>query len=420
MTKKLLTKTTQSFLLVAVIILMIAAPLFYYMSRWLYIYEADEILQFHKTTFVNSELSQLTKADIANWNRYNLDTKILPYTGLKKDTVFSVYYLDPSSKEKEPYRELWTTIQIDGKKYTYIEKQNMVEMEDMAYSVVALFLSVILLLLLGIIIFSNLLSKKIWSPFYATLSQIHSFEIDKNNKPNFAQTNIEEFNSLNNSLDKLIDKNTQIYRSQREFIENAAHELQTPLALFQAKIDTLAQSEGLSEQQSELIGTLNNDITRLNRLNKNLLLLSKIDNDSYVEKQQFIINDYLDKHIDFFRQQASSKSISINTLPTKQVSVYVNATLAEVLLNNLFMNALRHNVNNGNITISLTGQSITFSNSGLVPLNTGRLFNRFCKSDGSSQGNGLGLAIVKKIADINNWKVSYVFSGNMHQFIVAF
>jgi len=80
-------------------------------------------------------------------------------------------------------------------------------------------------------------------------------------------------------------KNSAIYRNQREFVENAAHELQTPLALFQAKIDTLIQSGDFTEQQNQILSSLNESVSRLNRLNKNLLLLSKIDNENYSENK---------------------------------------------------------------------------------------------------------------------------------------
>ena len=124
-------------------------------------------------------------------------------------------------------------------------------MEGMVFSIAAIFLFIIIMLLIGIIWISKTTAAKIWKPFYNTLNQIQDFEIDKNKPPHFIPTDIDEFDRLNKSLEKLIEKNTAIYKSQREFVENAAHELQTPLALFQTKIDTLLQLE-LNKEQSYL------------------------------------------------------------------------------------------------------------------------------------------------------------------------
>jgi signal transduction histidine kinase len=276
-------------------------------------------------------------------------------------------------------------------------------------------------LLIGLFIITKRLSLNLWKPFYETLQQIEQFEIDKSNQPKLKETRIEEFNRLNQSIVKLIERNTYIYHSQREFIENAAHELQTPLAVFQVKIDTLIQSSDFTQEQYEMLSSLNDSVSRLNRLNKNLLLLSKMENDSYNEKQTISLNEAIEKHFDFFTEQAKAKNLTIKMELTESVAVKSNPVLAEILISNLFLNGIRHNINEGIIVVTLTNQSLTFSNSGqTMPLVADKLFNRFSKSNPSEQGNGLGLAIIKKIAELNNWKVSYSFTNNLHSFSVTF
>lgn len=421
MSKKLLNKTTNSFLAFAVIILLISAPVFYFICQWLYIYETDEVLLFHKGAFEIETQRGLAENEIAEWNKYNRDVEIVADNGVTKDSIVKEMILDPISKEMEPYRVLYAPVEINGKRFTYIEKNNLVEMEGMVVSIAAMFFVIILILLTGIIWLSKRSSRKIWQPFYDTLVQIHDFEIDKNKPPRFMVTNIDEFDRLNKSLERLIEKNTAIYKSQREFVENAAHELQTPLALFQTKLDTLSQAQNISKEQSELIGSLNNDVARMNRLNKNLLLLSKIDNDSYFEKQPIVLNDYIEKHLDFFTEQAASKLITITTDLDRAIRITTNPVLAEVLINNLFMNAIRHNVKQGRITVTAGKNHLIFTNTGEgKPLNDEKLFNRFSKADPSAQGNGLGLAIVKKIADLNKWGMHYSFEDYQHIFTVYF
>lgn len=418
---KLLNKTTRSFLIYAVLILLASAPAFYFISQWLYVYETDEVLIFHKEDFIKGTQHKFAEGDIVAWNKYNRDVEIVPDMGVSTDSIVGKSLYEPTSGEMEPFRILYAPVTINNKKFTYIEKTNLVEMEGMVVSIAMMFLCIIVILLAGIIYISRESAAKIWQPFYDTLRKIQDFEIDKNREPNFAPTDIKEFDSLNKSIEKLIEKNTAIYKSQREFVENAAHELQTPLALFQTKVDLLAQYEGLPEEVSDMVGALTNDISRMNRLNKNLLLLSKIDNDTYLEKQLVQMNNLLEKHIDFFKEQGEPKNLSFKLELDVQLSVTTNPALAEVLVNNLFMNAIRHNVQDGEIIITTTQNAVTFANNGSnQSLSADRLFNRFAKENPSSQGNGLGLAIIKKIAELNHWDISYYFKGGKHHFTITF
>ena len=402
-------------------LLIVSAPLFYYITERLYIEETDETLILHKNEFVKYSLPTLKTADIQNWNKYNRNIKIEPFKNSGKDTIFYNSYYDALDAEIEPYRELNASILIEGNPYTYSARINLVEKEDLMKSIAILFLVIISLLLIGLFVITKRLSINLWKPFYETLNQIEKFEIDKSNHPKFTETNIEEFNRLNNSIEKLITKNTSIYHSQREFIENAAHELQTPLAVFQAKIDTLIQNADFTQEQYKMLSSLNDSVSRLNRLNKNLLLLSKMENDIYNEKQTINLKEAIEKHFDFFTEQAKAKNLIIKTEMNEAVAVKSNPVLAEILISNLFLNAIRHNVSDGQVLVTLSNHSLTFSNTGQSQtLVADKLFNRFSKSNPSEQGNGLGLAIIKKIADQNNWKISYSFANNFHSFSVAF
>jgi len=418
--KKLLHKSTRSFLVFAVIVLLISAPVFYYICEWLYIYETEEVLLMHKGDFLKESHKNFTAADITAWNKYNRDVKIVPDMGITEDSIVGKILYDPTSREKEPFYLIYAPIDINGKRYTYIEQINLLEMEGMVLSIAMMFLLIIIILLVGVIWLSKSTSAKLWKPFYNTLNQIHDFEIDKNKAPHFIETDIDEFDGLNKSLEQLIEKNTAIYKNQREFIENAAHEVQTPLALFQTKIDTLLQLE-LNEEQSKIVGALSTDVARLNRLNKNLLLLSKIDNEVYLDKSDVLINDYIKRHLDFFTEQAASKNVTIVTEFTSDLEVNGNPALIEVLVNNLFLNAIRHNKQNGKIIITTLENELVFLNTGQeIPLSVEKLFNRFSKNNPSSQGNGLGLAIVKKITELNKWKINYSFYNNLHSFSLKF
>jgi len=345
--------------------------------------------------------------------------KIEKETKITRDSIFYTSFYDELSDENEPYRVIHSPITVAGKKYTFVNRINLVENEDLILSIVILFSVILTLLLLGLFVLSRKLSQRIWAPFYSILEQMEQFEIDKSIGLKLPETTIEEFNRLNSSIRNLIQKNISIYKSQREFIENAAHELQTPLAIFQAKIDTLFQRSDLNKEQAKIVNSLTENVSRLNRLNKNLLFLSKIERDNFSEKKEIDLQDVIENNIAFFKEQAQAKNIEITTQYNKSLRVNTNVVLVEVLIRNLFLNAVQHNISDGKIHVSISNQILKFSNTGKnEALNSEKLFNRFSKINSSDIGNGLGLSIIKKITEVNGWEITYDFTNNIHSFSI--
>ncbi|MCB9233703.1 MAG: HAMP domain-containing histidine kinase [Bacteroidia bacterium] len=417
MTKKLLSQTSRVYLVFAGLLLIGVAPIFYFVTEKLYLDDADEALILRKNEFLKDHADKLKQSEIPTWNEFNRDIKIFPPRPLTGDVLIYTYYYDSLDAELEPYRELNSPVLIEGNLYTFAARINLVESEDLIMSIALLFFLIFTLLLLGLYLITRRLSQRIWKPFYQTLEQIEKFEINKPGKPIFIETRTEEFVRLNHSIERLIDRNTSIYQNQKEFIENAAHELQTPLAVFQAKIDTLIQSPDVTHEQAEILVSLNESVARLNRLNKNLLLLSKIEKNSFADQTQVSLNGIIEKNLGFFSEQARARNLKVELDFAEILTVNSNPSLVEILVSNLFLNAIRHNIPNGQITIRISRRALIFSNTGEdKALNPEAIFNRFTKSNPAEKGNGLGLAIVKKIAGLNHWKIQYEFSMNLHIF----
>jgi signal transduction histidine kinase len=421
-TQNLLTKTLRWYVAFAAGILLITAPIFYFTTQRLYIDEANETLKLHKKEFIHYHLSSLTIDGIENWNKYNRDEKIIPGSPKhKKDKFRTEIFFDTLSREHEPYRVLRSSITIEGKPFTFVAKINLVEREDLIKSIVLLFLGLLTIMLVGLYFITIAMSSKLWRPFYIALNNLENFEVNKASSTALSPTNISEFTRLNQAIEELIQKNTQIYNNQKEFIENAAHELQTPLAIIQGKLEVLFQQSSLTQSQSEALEKLSESVSRLSRLNKNLLLLSRIDYDKFQESESISMNDLIQKHMEFFNEQASSKNITLNVEANQQIVVSANITLTEVLVNNLLLNAIKHNVIGGTVSVVLTSRKLLISNTGSdVALPAEKIFDRFAKINPATQGSGLGLAIVKKIADQNRWKIHYHFENHFHIFTVDF
>jgi signal transduction histidine kinase len=423
MTKKLLPKTLRIYIVFALIVMLVGAPVFYFITRYLYINDTSEALQLSKDSFIKYVLPGLNVKDIPTYNRVSWNVKIIDF---EKEITTDIYqtrpYPDSLENEVEVYRVLLSPIKIENNPYTLLVRMNMIESQNLVESILIVFTFIITFLLTGLIVITRGLSDKLWRPFYNSLDQIEAFQIDKSNLPHWQTTDIEEFARLNIAMDTLIERNLAIYKNQKEFIENAAHELQTPLASFKAKLDTLMQVPSLTREQAVLINDLIAAANRLTKLNKNLLLLSKLQQTGQLPLTENIaLEETLKKHIDFYIIQAKSKNIRFSAKIDSEVSIMANLSLFESMLSNLFLNSISHNIENGTIIIELKKNILNICNTGKSEsLNADDIFKRHSATGASFTGNGLGLAIVSRIADLYQWELSYFWQDGLHCFKVIF
>lgn len=292
--------------------------------------------------------------------------------------------------------------------------------EDIMQGVMLQFGLIVGVLAVAIVLTLRFISRRLWQPFDQTLRQIEAFRLEDGKLPALPDTDIKEFARLNLSLETLMGNSLASYRTQKEFTENASHELQTPLAVFQSKLDLLLQQPGLTERQAELIQGLYEDSNRLARLNRNLLLLAKIDNRQYGQMEDIRLTRFLDELTPFLQTLAGDLFL-YEEFTNSTLTVRANRTLLESLINNLVVNAVRHNRPKGEIYLTVSGRELTIANTSDEPALDARLiFNRFYRPSEKVKGNGLGLAIVRAICEYHGWTVAYRYEEGMHRFTVRF
>ena len=163
-----------------------------------------------------------------------------------------------------------------------------------------------------------------------------------------------------------------------------------------------------------------NNLERLTRLNRALLLLSKIENRQFSIESEIQMNTLIKKIVEDFSDQLSYSSLAIYVDEQESCIVKMNEDLAIVMVTNLIKNAIVHNHPNGFINITLSKKTLAIVNSGIEePLNVKQIFNRFYKQQPSDTSTGLGLAIVKAITDLYQFKLSYSYN-NRHIIHVLF
>lgn len=294
--------------------------------------------------------------------------------------------------------------------------------QDIMAGMMLQFLLIFLVITIALFITLRFATKKIWVPFDDTLRKAEQFNLAQGSIPHFIDTDIHEFARLNQSLSELMMKDQNTYRIQKEFTENASHELQTPLAIIRSKLDLL-MLENLTESQMRFVSDLDELTVRMGRLNRNLLLLAKIDNAQYAALEHIDIADMLSKSLPLYETLLSGKSLRfIDRRTDRTAKTHANAVLLECMLKNLIVNAMRYSKEHGEVKIVLTDHSISVINDSTEgkPLDADTLFCRFRKGDDKQKGNGLGLAIVKAVCDFHHWTVKYEYQDKRHNFIVDF
>ncbi|WP_228374816.1 sensor histidine kinase [Chryseobacterium oranimense] len=427
--KPLLSKTTKPFIIYVLIILVISIPVYYFVVDAIWKGELDDhnITIAEKTAYEFNSL-KLSDAELEKsinlWSKIQPGTDIekVPFNYLKRDSFFTIdkQKIFAAKPEIERYRCLKKVVYINKKPFLFTIETNIEESQETVGAIALITIFFFILILVGLLFLNKKLSTSIWLPFRNTLDQLKTFNLNKQTKIEFGKTDITEFEELNQSLSKLIEHNISVFKTQKEFTENASHELQTPLAILKNKLDILLQNENLTEKQYQIAEEMHRALTRSSRINKNLLLLAKIDNSQFDKTEVFQFDELLLQSLGILQEHFELKNIAVSKNILPDIKVSGNRSLTEVLINNLILNAIRHTPANGSISVKLENSSFEIANSGTEKLDHGLLFKRFSKLSADSSGSGLGLAIINEICKFHQWTISYKFENNQHTFSVTF
>jgi signal transduction histidine kinase len=258
------------------------------------------------------------------------------------------------------------------------------------------------------------------------LEKLRHFRLDKQQLPELSPSPIDEFRMLNEAIIELARKNMEVFESQKQFIENASHEMQTPLSVIQSKLEALIGQAELTQEQAEILEGIIGSTQRLKKLNKTLLLLSKIENRQFLLSEQVDINTIISQSMKYYEEQKAALNISVKTETQDLLIVQGNVMLTEILAQNLLKNAFLHNKENGRVSVQTKENTLIITNTGQekqekgMVLEQDKLFNRFYKQSGNPDTWGLGLAIARKIAETSDWELHYREEEGIHIFEVDF
>ena len=418
---KLLSYTYRKLALLLFLLMAVWGVLFYYAIIDEVVDETDDTLENYGEILMESALHDPsileTEGSLMSFYKF---TPISEEEGRHYRQVFydATVYIELED-EDEPVRVMCTAFRMpDGQYYelklmiSILERDDMVE--AMLWYLGALFLLFLICTSIGI----QLVLKGVFRPLHRLLDWLHCIQPGKEVPPLDNPTKIREFRQLSDAALDMGNRSYKAYEEQKQFIENASHELQTPLAIVRGKVELLAESEGMTEQQMEQLDEIYATLGRAVKLNKSLLLLFRIENGQYTEMEDVSVDEILDELLPDLMDIYEHKQVRLIRKREEQPFIIrCNHSLAQILVSNLVKNSLLHNREEGELQVLTTPTSLVIKNTGDVPLDGEKLFRRFYHGmDGKKDSTGLGLAIARSIALSSSLKLTYEWQDGMHTF----
>lgn len=418
---KLIPKTNLNFLLLASLLFIAGSILFYTLLRKTIISHIDDDLLTQKKELLSkNDFDDSKPFHVVSSDNITVIQKIdslLRISNTFSDTVL----LNAGTGEYLPYRQL--KFSVKSKHGNYIVKLYKPHQgtDKLTINLVLIIMHILVLFMIVLLFINRYTLKQSWSDFYQTLERLMKFNLNSNKKFEPINSDIDEFNDLNNVLVNITAKIIEDYENLKEYTENTSHEIQTPLAVINSKIEQLLQQPDIDEAKLIIINDIYNASLRLSKVNKSLIYLTNIDKRSFDKNENLLINEIIDENLLLFDEIINLKQIKIEKNYENQIFLNLNTELANVLISNLIKNAVKHNVQSGLIRISLNKNFIEISNTGdTKTVNPEEFFKRFRKANSGSDSLGIGLSIVKKICDTFDMTITYEIENNMHKIKILF
>lgn len=417
---RLFTKYNRINLISTIIIFLLSSLTYTFLLRYIFISQVDKDLKIEKNEIITYVKRNNHLPAIIEVRDQYTTYQIINKSSSNNYKIYTRKTFDAFEHEKELSRTIEFNIYAGNAWYLVNVSKSLEGADDLIQTIIFITLTIILLILTVSFFINRVILKKLWSPFYKTLQEIKNFNLNNKEKIHFEATTVNEFSYLNSTLNDALNKAQNDYQSLKEFTENASHELQTPLAVIQSKLDNLIQNEKLSEYEGKDIQSAYEAVQSLKKLNQGLLLLAKIENNQFSEQAEINLKELLQSKINQFKELWKNYEI-ITHIDLSNKTIIGNTFLTDILLNNLLSNATKHNSEHGSIDIILN-YKLQIKNTGSgKPLDEKLLFKRFSKQNVDVASHGLGLSIVQQICLASGYTCTYTFeTPHLHIFNINF
>ena len=387
--------------------------------------EADDSLEDYSTLIISRMLAgrELPSLNSGSNNSYSITPVDAEYAA----THPHIDYYDadifiPEKGETEPARVLVTIFtDSDGLDYELRVATPTFDREDLLAAILSWVVILYIVLLVTTIGLTVWVFQRSMRPLYELLHWLDRYTPGRRTEPVPDNTTVQEFRRLNAAAQSAVDRSEELFERQKQFIGNASHELQTPLAVMSSRIEWLIDNTPTDEQQTVELLKMQRTLSHMSRLNRTLLLLTKIDNGQFPESVEVDIAAMAREQAEVCGEIYATRHLDITVKAERPLVETMNESLASTIVNNLVKNAFVHSAEGAaiEITADTARRTLRVANDGTAPLDADRIFDRFYQGSKREGSTGLGLALAGAVARYYGLRLTYRFEGGRHIFEVV-
>lgn len=337
------------------------------------------------------------------------------------DSLFTHEFYSEIEGHNETVREIISYFTIHGVTYRINFKKEVLDQQKLIAGIILAQIIIHIFFIVALTLLMRAMSKRQWAPFFGINKQMRHLKLDNPQPIDTDCKGITEFEELRKSVNILIEDNHKLIEQQKEYTENTMHEMQTPLAVMNNKITELLNTP-LNEEQSKALFSMIRHVKYMSTINKNMLLLSRIEHHQYAIDESVDFKQIVDEYISLMQENVEVSDKHLEYTLENCTLLACNELLATSICNNLLGNAIKYSAPESTIEIELNKNHFIVRNQGAdKPLNTGLIYQRFVRGDSKKEGTGLGLSIVYEACKQMGYKLHYAYKGgSQHEFTIRF
>ena len=273
-----------------------------------------------------------------------------------------------------------------------------------------------------ILIFSGiagyLFMGRVLLPIVEITNKAKQIEVKNLNERVPVPESIDEVHDLAETINHLFERLNLAFEFQERFVQDASHQLKTPLAIIKGELDLFKSGVRKETEITSFLNTMSSEIESLIKLTNNLLILARVDSgEKNLSLAEFSIEEIILSQVSRLSRLATSKSISLNinldaieNLDEQDLTIYADHDLIAILIYNYIENAIKYSPAQSVVSIKCEVAnnevyvSVTDSGPGIKSGQEQKIFDRFFRSENTigESGSGLGLAICNSVAKLHN------------------
>ena len=406
------------------VIMSLWATLFYYTMVDEIRDEADDSLEDYSSLIITRVLAgrELPQVGDGSNNSFTLTPVDAAYAAVQPHLKYEDHdFYITEKQETEPARVLTTIFHDEQGKYYELQVATPTfEKTDLFQSILWWVVALYVVLLLITLSVTMLIFYGSMRPMYAMLQWLDSYKPGAKPSPVPVSADVKEFARLGRALQGAVDRSEELVERQSQFIGNASHELQTPLAIIGNRVEWLLDGGNLTDEQAAELFKIQSTLGRAVRLNKTLLLLTKIENGKFPDSVEVDVARLVQDSVEMYGEIYASRQMTVRVDIEDDVKVEMNESLAATLVSNLIKNMYVHSVEGSSGCITISSGRLIIENDGEQALDGERIFDRFYQGPKSKGSMGLGLPLVAAVCRTYSLGISYQFKQGRHCFTVDF